>query len=101
MNGHHIWCNGHPNSPVDTCRWCSGPKGLHARYPEDCPPEELVKKHFSSAIPRCTKNLCQEKKKGGKEKMKYRLKTLSGWWKGRNKFGMPMSGPGLRRRTRI
>jgi len=52
MNGHHIWCNGNPNSPVDTCRWCSGPKGLHAKYPEDCSPSDLVKKHFPNVVAR-------------------------------------------------
>jgi hypothetical protein len=52
MNGHHIWCNGHPNSPVDTCKWCSGPNGLHAKYPEDCSPSELVKKHFPNVVAR-------------------------------------------------
>lgn len=25
--------------------------------------------------------------------MGYRIKTMSGWWKGRNRYGVPMSGP--------
>jgi len=52
MNGHHVFCNGHPNSPVETCKWCSGPEGLLAKYPEDCSPDELVKKYFPNAISR-------------------------------------------------
>lgn len=28
--------------------------------------------------------------------MKYRIKTESGWWKGFNKFGIPMSGAGTK-----
>lgn len=52
MNGHHIWCNGDPRTDPKTCKWCSGENGLHALYPEDCPPDELVKKHFPNVIPR-------------------------------------------------
>ena len=56
MNGHHIWCNGNPNTPVETCKWCSGPDGFLAKYPMDCTPEELVRKHFPSVVERSHKN---------------------------------------------
>lgn len=50
ISKHHIWCNGHPDSPVETCKWCSGELGLLAKYPMDCSLEELVKKHFPNVI---------------------------------------------------
>ena len=53
LNGHHVWCNGDPRSPVKGCRWCDGPKGAWALYPYKT--EEmagLVKKHFPNVIER-------------------------------------------------
>jgi hypothetical protein len=42
-NGHHTWCNRDPATDPETCDMC---KNLKEKYPENCSPEELVKKHF-------------------------------------------------------
>jgi len=53
-NGHHVWCNGDHRTPADTCRWCSGERGMHALYPmtdDDPIGINLAAKHFPDAIP--------------------------------------------------
>lgn len=45
---HHIWCNYQMGDPKD-CRQC---KRLKERYPEDCSPGELIKKHFPNVVVR-------------------------------------------------
>ena len=47
--GHHIWCNLDPRIDPEKCRMC---KRLKEKYPEDCSPLELIKKHFPNVIPR-------------------------------------------------
>lgn len=46
LTHHHIWCNIQTGDP-NKCRMCPG---LFEKYPEDCPPNELAKKHFPNAI---------------------------------------------------
>ena len=50
---HHIWCNRIGNKPPSECRMCLR---LKESYPQDCSPDELVKRHFPTVIVRTSQN---------------------------------------------
>jgi len=50
LNGHHAFCNGDLSKDGRDCFFCNGPDGYHARFPMDCPSDELVKKYFPDAV---------------------------------------------------
>lgn len=48
LDTHHMWCNGHPGSPVTGCRWCDpvGRDGLWKLYPYEQAPCPVSEQEF-------------------------------------------------------